>query len=150
MVWLLVPIFIIFGMWGGQHIKGLRRFGIPGLAVTWAVGKDIKDKKARWRHYLLSLLSFLLAMGYGENSFYMKVFKKDWLVRIMYGLTLAIPFLIIDWRVGVASCILLPSAWSLRLGKFIIYTNKEGKTFDWLWDDFARYTTLGCLIAFVV
>ena len=153
MNWLLIPIFIVLGMWGGQRTKGLRRFGIPGLATMFALGKDIKDKKARWRHYLLSLLSFILAMGYGKNSFYMKVFKKDWLVRIMYGLTLAIPFLIIDWRVGVASCILLPGVWSIRAGSFIInknWTNKEGKPYDFLWEDFIRYATLGTMIALVV
>jgi hypothetical protein len=133
------------GMQGGQWIKGVRRFGIPGISVTFAAAKDIKDKKLRWRLYLLSTLSFLLAMGYGENSIYTKVFKKDWLVRIMYGLTLSIPFLVINWRVGLASMILLPGAWSLRLGKFKIY-----KDFDFLWEDFARYTTLGCIIAYTI
>ena len=145
MNWLLIPIFIVLGMWGGQRTKGLRRFGIPGLATMFALGKDIKDKKARWRHYLLSLLSFILAMGYGKNSFYMKVFKKDWLVRVMYGFTLAVPFLIIDYKIGLPAMLLLASAWSIRAGKF-----KINEKFDFLWEDFIRYTTLGCLIAYTI
>ena len=77
MNWLLIPIITYMGMQGGQYIKGIRRFGIPGIAITFASIRDIKDKKLRWRLYLLSFLSFLLAMGYGENSIYMKLFKKD-------------------------------------------------------------------------
>ena len=140
-----MPIITYMGMQGGQWIKGVRRFGIPGIACTFATAKGIHEKKMKWKLYVLAILSFVLAMGYGESSIYMKVFKKDWLVRIMYGLTLSIPFLIIDWKVGLASTILLPGAWSLRLGKFKIY-----KDFDFLWDDFVRYTTLGCIIAFIL
>ena len=142
MIWLLLPIIVYMGMQGGQWIKGVRRFGIPGLTTTVAVAKDIKDKKARWRVYLLSLLSFILAMGYGENSFYMKIFKKDWLVRIMYGLTLSIPFLFNGlWL----SPLFLAGAWSIRAGSFKIY-----KQYDFLWEDFIRYTTLGILIIIVL
>ena len=63
----------------------------------------------------------------------------------MYGLTLSIPFLIIDWKVGLVSLLALPLAWSIRAGKFKIY-----KDYDFLWEDFIRYTTLGCLIAYTL
>ena len=53
MIWLLLPVFIIMGMIGGQFEKGIRRFGIPGLASTVAGIKDIKDKKWRWKLSLL-------------------------------------------------------------------------------------------------
>jgi len=142
MIWLLLPIFILMGMWGGQWCKGIRRFGIPGLATTSAGVKDIKDKKVRWKVYLLSLLSFLLALGYGENSFLMKVFKKDWLVRIVYGVLLSVPFLVL--KVWVAP-LLLAGAWSIRAGGFVIY-----KDYDFLWEDFLRYSTLGSLICHVL
>ena len=142
MIWLLLPIFIGLGMWAGQKCKGLRRFGIPGLAVTVAAAKDIKNKKARWRVYLLSLLSFILAMGYGENSWLMKVLKKDWLVRIVYGMILSLPFLLFGlWLAPL----ILAGAWSVRLGSFKIY-----KQFDFLWEDFVRYTCLGILIILAI
>ena len=142
MIYLLLPVFVAMGMMGGQWCKGVRRFGIPGLATSVAGIKDIKDKKVRWRRYSLLLLSFILAMGYGENSFLMKVFKKDWLVRIVYGIILSIPFLIMG--VWIAP-ILLAGAWSIRAGGFVIY-----KDFDFLYEDLARYTTLGSLICYVL
>ena len=142
MIWLLLPVFIAMGMFGGQWCKGIRRFGIPGLATTVAGIKDIKDKKLRWKLYFVALLSFVLAMGYGENSFLMKVFKKDWLVRIIYGLILSIPFLING--VWVAP-ILLAGAWSIHAGGFVIY-----KKFDFLFEDLIRYTTLGSLLCWVL
>ena len=122
MIWFLLPIFILMGMWGGQTCKGVRRFGISGLAVTMAGAKDIKDKKLRLQRYALILLAALLSMGYGENSVYMKVFKREWLVRVMYGLTLSIPFLICG--VWVAP-ILLAGAWSVRAGGFQINSDVD-------------------------
>ena len=142
MIWLLLPVFIIMGMWGGQRIKGIRRFGIPGLAVTVAGIKDIKDRKVRWKRYLLVFLMFLLAIGYGENSALMKVLKKDWIVRIVYGILLSIPFLILG--VWIAP-ILLAGAWSIRAGGFKIWGG-----FDFLFEDLIRYTTLGSLICLVI
>ena len=142
MTWFLLPIFIALGMIAGQRWKFLRRFTLPGLATTVATIKDVKNKKFRWRVYTLSLLSFILAMGYGENSFLMKICKRDWVVRIVYGCLLSFPFLLLG--VWVAP-ILLAAAWSVRAGGFKIY-----KSYDFLWEDFIRYTTLGSLICFVV
>lgn len=142
MIYLLLPVFIVMGMWGGQKTKGIRRFGIPGLATTIAGIKDIKDKKLRIKRYLLLVLSFILAIGYGENSALMKVFKKDWIVRIVYGCLLSLPFLVMGvW----AAPFLLAGAWSIRAGGFKIY-----KDYDFLWEDLARYTTLGSLICYVL
>ena len=142
MIWLLLPVFVLMGLVGGQRIKGIRRFGIPGLAVTVAGIKDIKDRKIRWKRYLLVFLMFLLAIGYGENSALMKVFKRDWIVRIVYGILLSIPFLILG--VWIAP-ILLAGAWSIRAGGFKIY-----KTYDFLFEDLIRYTTLGSLLCWVI
>ena len=153
MNWILVPVIAYMGMQGGQWIKGVRRFGIPGIAVTYLGAMDIKDKKIRWRAYGLALLSFVLAMGYGENSFYMKIFKKDWLVRIMYGLTLSIPFWIADFTIGLYATLALPLAWSIRsewLTKIGLHTFKVYKQFEFIWVDLIRYTTVGVLVALVV
>ena len=142
MIWFLLPVFIALGMIGGQKIKGIRRFGISGLAVTIAGIKDIKDKRLRWKYYTLAILSFLLSIGYGENSFLMKVFKRDWLVRIAYGCILSVPFLFSGvWLAPI----LLAGAWSVRAGGFKIY-----KEYDFLWEDLVRYTTLGGLICWVI
>jgi len=142
MIWLLLPILVALGMAGGQRIKGLRRFGMPGLAVSIAGIKDIKNKELRWKKYTLILLAFLLSIGYGENSVYMKVFKKDWIVRIAYGVTLSIPFLVLG--VWVAP-LLLAGAWSIRAGGFKIWGG-----YDFLYEDAIRYTTLGSLICWVL
>ena len=142
MIWLLLPVLVVMGMWGGQRTKGIRRFGIPGLATTVAGIQDIKDKKSRWRRYLLLLLMFVLAMGYGENSALMKVFKKDWIVRIVYGVILSIPFVVMG--IWVAP-LLLAGAWSIRAGGFKIWGG-----YDFLYEDLIRYTTLGSLICWVI
>lgn len=139
----VVIIVTILGMAGGQRIKGLRRFGIPGVASLITSFKLLKTKKKVYlKEYLLLLLSFLLAMGYGENSWMMKVCKKDWIVRIVYGLAISIPFLF--FKLWVAP-LLLCSAWSVRAGGF-----KISEKYDFLWEDFIRYVTLGTLISMVI
>ena len=72
----------------------------------------------------------------------MKVCNKDWVVRIVYGCLLSAPFLVM--KVWVAP-ILLAGAWSIRAGGFVIY-----KTYDFLFEDLIRYTTLGSLICLVL
>lgn len=146
---LIVPIVTVLGMLGGQKIKGLRRFGIPGtvsLITTYKLLKNrkklTKNKKVTPLEYVLLLLAFILSMGYGENSWLMKVCKKDWIVRIVYGVILSIPFLIL--KLWIAP-LLLAAAWSVRAGGFKIY-----KGYDFLWEDFIRYTTLGVCISLVI
>lgn len=142
MIWLLLPVFIVMGMWGGQQIKGIRRFGIPGLAVSITAIKDLKQKRIRYKLYGLLALSILLSLGYGENSFFMKVFKKDWAVRIVYGALLSVPFLVL--QVWIAP-ILLAGAFSIRAGGFKVWGG-----YDFLFEDLIRYTTLGSLICWVL
>jgi len=145
----IVPIVTVMGMIGGQQIKGIRRFGIPGvtaLNTTLKIYKErkktVKEKDVSYWEYSLLLLSFLLALGYGENSFLMKVCKKDWIVRIVYGVLLSIPFLILQFWYAP---LLLACAWSIRAGGF-----KIGKKYDFLYEDLIRYTTLGVCIGIVV
>ena len=143
MTWLLLPVFIAMGMIGGQRFKGVRRFGIPGLATSFAIARDIKGKKARWRLYFLSLLSLVLSMGYGVNSWLMEVFKKDWIVRVVYGLILSIPFYAANVVIGAVASVGLAGAWSIRAGSFKVY-----KDYDFLIEDFIRYAVLGSLICY--
>ena len=145
MNWLLVPIITVLGMVGGQWGKWLRRFGIPSTAITYNIIKDIQYKRIRWKKYFLGLLAFFLSIGYGENSILIKIFRLDWLVRIIYGILLSIPFFLVGSKYGIPAIIALPIAWSLRLGKFKIY-----KDYDFLWEDFVRYGTLGCIISYTI
>ena len=140
---LLVVLVTIAGMIGGQKIKGIRRFGIPGMASLVTTFKLLKYKKKVYaKEYALLVLMFLLAMGYGENSWLMKVCKQDWIVRIVYGLLLSIPFLFLGFYWAALT---LPVAWSIKAGGFKIY-----KEYDFLYEDLIRYLTLGTCIASVI
>jgi len=136
MIWTIVPLIVLLGMWGGQRYKIVRRGGIPTVATLSAL-----NQKKKWKALGLMLLWGILSMGYGENSWLMKVFKKDWIVRIVYGVVLSLPIYILSWKVGLIGTLALPTAWSLRLPSFKIY-----KEFDFLWEDAVRYTTLGVII----
>ncbi len=147
----IVPIVTVLGMAGGQtgFSKGMRRFGIPGTASLYTSyklfrdrKKNVKDKKVSPWEYCLLVLSFILAMGYGENSFLLKVCKKDYIVRLVYGFLLSIPFIVLQFY---WASLLLPIAWSIRAGGFKI-TDK----IDFLWEDLIRYTTLGICIGCVI
>jgi hypothetical protein len=129
---------MLAGMFGGQKNKGVRRFGIPGLSLlaSWWAG-------FQWKDLGLLLLMPILMMGYGDNSVYMSVFKADWLVRLMYGLTLAIPFIFYGVRRFVVAVVLLPIAYLLRAGS-LGHISFFG---DILIEDIVRYLTLGVLIS---
>jgi hypothetical protein len=138
MIWLLLPPLVLLGMSGGQFCKGLRRFGIPGTAVTTVLLKQSKSNKEKVKYLLLLLLSFILAMGYGENSWLRTKLKSDKLTRVAYGILLSIPLVMLGvWY----AWIVLPIAFFIRAGSFKVY-----KDYDWLWEDFIRYTSLGSLI----
>ena len=140
---LLVILVTIAGMIGGQRIKGIRRFGIPGIASLITTFKLLKTKKKVYaKEYTMLVLMFLLALGYGENSFLMKLCKKDWIVRLCYGCLLSVPFLILGFYFAP---IMLMAAWSVRAGGI-----KLDNGYDILFEDVIRYTTLGICIASVV
>ncbi len=128
---------MLLGMTGGQKSKGARRFGIPGLALTLNIGKKFKLK-----HLAYFLLIPILCMGYGENSFLMGVFNSDFIVRIVYGFLVSIPFIFFGikrwfWTAG-----------SLIIA-FIIRAGALGSIngFDFLVEDMIRYGVLGFWIA---
>ena len=123
------------GMIGGQCKKWTRRYIMPSLASAYTV---LKRKKARYKGlFLLSLIGFL-SMGYGEGSWLRnKLGGSDVLTRIVYGALLSIPFWIVGkWWAGL----ILPGTFLVRAGSF-----KVGK-YDWLWEDFIRYGSLGILV----
>jgi hypothetical protein len=130
---------MFLGMFGGQKNKGARRFGIPGLAVlmSWLSG----EFKCKYLSFLL--LIPILIMGYGENSFLMKILGNDTLVRLVYGAILSLPFLffgIFRWLIALISLVIA----------FIIRAGSLGQIWgmDILIEDIIRYGVLGLNIAF--
>ncbi|HOX54632.1 MAG TPA: hypothetical protein PLC32_04215 [Candidatus Omnitrophota bacterium] len=84
---------MIAGCLGGQKNKGVRRYGIPGIAILASLGK-----KFRFKHLAFLLFIPVLVMGYGENSILMNWLRSDFLVRIVYGVLLSIPFIFFTIR----------------------------------------------------
>ena len=135
---ILTIIFTMFmGMFGGQKKKGVRRFGIPGMASI--LGFFSKNKKKAW---IFILLIPILCMGYGENSFLMSKINSDSLVRIVYGFLLSIPFIFFGIKKWIFTAISLVIAFSVRAGSIMTIG-----TFDILIEDMCRYGTLGFWIA---
>ena len=128
---------MVAGMAGGQKNKSVRRFGISAIAL---LSGGIK------RGWPFLLFLPVLIMGYGENSVLMGLLNADWLVRIVYGLLLSLPFFFFGWRRGAFALVLLPIAFSIRAGSL----GHVGWFGDILIEDIIRYGTLGSLVSFNV
>jgi len=139
-IFLLIS-FICFGMAGGQRIKGLRRFGIPGSTITYILFDKKKSWKLRLKYAWYVLLTFTLSMGYGESSWLRMKIKNDKLTRVAYGFILSIPFLF--FKLWYAPLV-LAGAFSIRAGSIRV------GDFDFLFEDFYRYTALGILILITI
>ena len=141
--WILTTLgTMILGMSGGQSKlggKATRRFGIPVFAFMGAL-KDGFD----WKDCSFLLLIPLLATGYGESSFLMGLVGSEWLVRILYGSLLSLPFFFYGWRRGAFAGVLLGIAFSIHAGSL----GSVSWFGDFLLEDMIRYGTLGLLIAF--
>ena len=134
MEWIAIPIVIVLGMLGGQTWKWTRRYVLPASVILI----DINNSKNKKKYWLL-LLMLVLTMGYGVDSKLGKLLGgKDWLVRLVYGLLVGIVVALAGF---VWSVIVMPIAWLVR----IPYSFKVGK-FDFLWEDFVRYSALGLCI----
>jgi len=128
-------------MMGGQFTKAVRRFGIGGVAILFSVSDDIKEKKKfknkiKYIGFLLTIP--LLSMGYGANSWLMKIFKSDAKVRIAYATLLALPFWVFGWAHFLVALASLIGAFQVRAGGF-----KIGPSYDFLYEDLVRYMILG-------
>lgn len=137
MIWLSITI---MGMIGGQINKAVRRYGIATVSVFYGLYKKTKEKK-----YLLFLLfAPILSSGYGENSLLMKIFRRDWIVRIVYAFILSAPLMAYDPKHLILYPICLAGAFSVRAGGFKIYK------YDFLYEDFIRYLTIGLLVQYAI
>ena len=134
MIW-IIPLIIFLGMWGGQRDKIVRRLGVSASAIL-AIAKDRKGKEKR-KGLIFAWLLVALSLGYGKNSTLLRICGSDWLTRIVYGLIVSFPFLFFGlWYAPLV----LPVAYSIRAGGF-----KLGK-YDWLWEDFIRFSAIGTLV----
>ena len=125
---------MIAGMYGGQKNKGVRRFGIAGLAVAM-------DFKRGWP--MLFLIPVLI-MGYGEKSILMGWIGNEILVRVAYAILLGLPFMFYGFKRGFVAVGALVIAFQVQAGS-LGYISWFG---DILVEDICRYGTLGVLIAF--
>jgi hypothetical protein len=130
---------MIAGMYGGQKNKGARRFGIPFMAFFIALTEKFKQKA-----FIFLLFIPILIMGYGQNSFLYKVFSSDFIVRIVYGALLSIPFIFFSVKRWLFALITLAIAYSIKEGS-LGYITWFG---DILIEDIIRYGTLGLLFCY--
>lgn len=137
---LVIPITMALGMLGGQGQKLYRRYGIS-IISSISTALILEKKPARKAYIAWLLLIAWLSGGYGEHSILMKIFKHDWLVRIVYGAILGSIFLIFGfWWAPMA----FASAYVVRAGGFPLWGR------DWLWEDYVRFNVLGVHIYLVI
>lgn len=144
---LTIPAVMILWLIGGQINKAVRRYGVPGVALLSAVITSLKDdkNKNKWYKYLPLLVAIpILSIGYGTDSALKKVFKKDWIVRVVYGIILSLPFLALTlmttnpyWKY-IITVLSLCGAFSIQAGSL----GRIG-TFDILIEDIIRSAVLG-------
>lgn len=119
---------------GGQIEKSVRRYGVPTFAICLAFIQDKKNEfKAKLRYLFLLGLIGILSMGYGEDSWIMKICKgKDWIARLIYSQLVAVIFILAGCPFYYAIPI-LAGVFQVRAGKLF----SIGK-FDFLIEDICR------------
>lgn len=138
MIFLCVPLCIVFGMLGGQINKLFRPIGIT-LSI---IGIYLVFHNHPWWVCLPTLIyGGWLSMGYGENSKLMKWFKSDEIVRIVFSLICCVPPVLCSvfthlWSMW--SIVLILVAFQVRMGSW-------GKVFgkDILPEDIFRWGAVG-------
>jgi hypothetical protein len=128
---------VIAGMWGGQRDKAVRRQGVPSIAIAtgWSFGW-------RWQYLGFIWLAIILTMGYGVDSKLGELLgHTEWLIRLVYGLLLSLPFYLFGlWRGLIASCALI-LAYSIHAGRLCGFMG-----YDILIEDLVRFGVLGALV----
>ena len=156
--YLLVPGVTILWMIGGQLSKGARRYGSPGLTVLTLLVRKLRDKDAttreKWAVATLLLYIPLLSVGYGVNSALARVVKKEWIIRVAYGIMLGIPLLVYAliastplYRNAICT-IALVGAFQIRAGSLGSFKVGDKKV-DLLIEDIVRSLALGLSILWI-
>lgn len=147
MIFLSVPLCVLFFILGGQINKLFRPIGVT---------LSIIGMYAAFHNYSVWLFlpclwyGFTLSLGYGENSKLMKWLKSEQWVRIWLGLSSSLPVMIIAgltmnwWCFGTAPIVLV-AVECIRMGKWF----SVGK-FDVLPVDIFRGLALGLAISWAL
>lgn len=92
MIFWCIPLVILFYMLGGQINKLFRPIGVP-LSIIGIY--YLSHNQPFW--YCLPVLwyAFTLTLGYGVNSKLMKYFQSEQTVRIVLGISSALPIIVI-------------------------------------------------------
>lgn len=114
MIFLSIPLVVVFFMLGGQLNKLFRPIGVP-LSLLGCSCCKLEALPVLW-------YAFSLTLGYGVDSKLMKVLKSEQKVRIVSGLLNAVPVAVItsithQWwdLIGIP---LIVGVWCIRLGKW--------------------------------
>lgn len=149
MIYLLFIIStIIFWLLGGQFGSAFRKYGCMASIILLFIWR-ITQGSVWWHIVPILLICPAMFLGYGEKSWFMKVFKNEELVRIAEGIVLWIPMALCSilqtyyWSTGI-SIALTVGAFQIRAGSLKI-GNK-----DFLLEDLFRSLALGISIILVV
>ncbi len=162
-----LPIMVLW-MIGGQFLKGARRFGVPGISTIIFIlnrffgspnspQEEEEKKNMKVREWVAIgiyavVLPFLLAVGYGENSWLRKKLGgNDLTTRATYGTMLSIPL-------GIFIALTQVSPWKYLIivialiGAFLIRAGSLGKIgkYDILIEDMVRSLTFGSSLVFIL
>lgn len=143
MIFFSIPLVVLFYMLGGQINKLFRPIGVSLSMYLLSL-----------HHPLIALpvllYGGLLLIGYGENSKLMKWLKSEQAVRIVIGLLVSIPVLIITfitrkWIIGGLGIVAIVACSCIRLGAW----GKIGK-YDILPVDIIRGAVLSLVISLLI
>lgn len=127
MIFLSIPLVIIFYMLGGQINKLFRPIGVPlslfGLYL-------LSHNHSIFVGLPTLLYGGILTLGYGENSKLMKWLKNEQFVRIVLGILVSIPVILMSifthrWvgllgAVGIIACSCIRMGSWGKIGKYDI------------------------------
>lgn len=140
MIFLSVPLVVLFGMLGGQVNKLFRPIGITlTLIATYLLTGHLST----WWICLPTLTyGLVLSFGYGENSKLMKWLKSDEVVRIVFSFMCCVPVWIVialtNNYLSALGAFAIVGAFQIRMGSW----GKIGK-YDILPEDLFRYLAIG-------
>lgn len=143
MIFWCVPLVVLAFMAGGQFNKLFRPICVPFsiIVVYWLFYPDTVLVTLP-----VLLYGFLLTLGYGVNSRLMKWLRSEQAVRIVYGVLIAIPVLILsvittNWAAILWVPVIVANS-CIRMGSW----GKIGK-YDILPVDIIRGATLGLAVS---
>lgn len=97
MIFISIPLVVIYFLLGGQINKLFRPIGVT-LSILTVYG--LFHNHPLWCAIPVFWYAFTLTLGYGENSLLMKWLKSEQKVRIVLGVSSALPILLCSILTG--------------------------------------------------